>query len=224
MEDKEYRRIANLWWDEEIKRLNEEVYTPLESEHHGLRDYLENLRKRNDPICEIIETQFKIQTMNLHCVGLGFEKGDSSQEVRDLDKRIKKLEGTHDYLAKTLLPFHLTTSLAIKLVSYLNGTRIGEVVQNSEYRDTVSKTTIPKRKSAEKVVKASQLHEELRVDITRDLITLLKEVGTESGLTKDEYEQMLEEYNALPNPEDLERVQKAVREYKMRELDRIYRA
>ncbi len=214
------RAILKAFSDNEIARMDELIYIPIEETYNSLGEFLSEFKNGYDLIAKHEENKSMIKNR----FGTGSElvklidptNGNRSNKVSK--KMIDQINPILEFYAK-FTPiqeaFYLAVARAAKDVGQSCGVKPVELFNHVYYSDEIQREIIPTRKGAEIFLKTSQLYEKSVFDLKRHYLGFARKNGK---LDK----QLYREARFIPSLTAEYTLQSAIRGYKSEEFDRIY--
>lgn len=212
------RAILRAFWDNEVARMDEQVYIPLERRYPSLEGILNEFKNGYDPIAKHEEDK---------CIMVLF--ADIAETANSL-----KLINEYEYSQLIIKPLIDITTPMLELyakyapfkedlyVAVIGAAKeVGQsgkpvdLFENLDYSDEVQRKAIPTREKAETFLKINQTYETIVFDAKRSYMDFT------TGRYKLDKE-VLKENKLIPPANAVKALHEAVREYKAVEFDRIY--
>ena len=213
------RAIFQAFWVNEFNRIKESVYTPLEKRYSSLKGIIEEFQNDYDPIARYEEDKFLMEMFAgvSKIAGLVniIAKDKCSQRINRVMAKVDIILELYAKSAQVQETFYVSFIGAAKRVGRSNGVKPVELFENLDYSDEVQRESIPEKWIAKDLFAISQVYEASVFNAKRYHADLAKNRGLEP-------ESVLEVAKLIPTAKAVNTLQAATREYKTRELNRIY--
>ena len=216
------RAILRAFWDNEVARMDEQVYAPLERRYPSLKGILDEFKNAYDPIAKHEEDKFIIELLDdvaeiANSIKIIDEYGYSQMIVKPLIDKTKPILELYAKYAPFKEDLYVAMIGAAKEVARLG--KPVESFENLDYSDEVQRKAIPTRGRAEAFLEISQIYENSVFDAKRGYLDFTVERYKLEGKP---LEDILEEKRLIPPADAVNALHAAVKEYKAGEFDRIY--
>ncbi|MEA3515421.1 MAG: hypothetical protein U9R34_08130 [Nanoarchaeota archaeon] len=212
--------IFQAFWENEFDRMKEPVYAPLKKRYPSLKGIMEDFEDDYDPIARYesdrsIMGLFEGMAEIINSIKI-IDKENRSQKISRMLDKVNPILDLYFRSAPVQEEFYNRIIEASKLIGKSYGVDPVELFKNQDSYDLVQGKAIPQRKIAEEFLEINQTSETSVFDAKRFYMNHAKT----DGLTD---KCILEEIKLIPTPKAVDALHLAVREYKAKEFDRIYR-
>ena len=216
------RAIFQAFFDNEVARMDEQVYTPLEKRYPSLEGLLNGFKNGYDPIAKHEEDKFIMRLFAdiaeiANSVKLIDEYEYSQLVVKPLIDMTSPMLELYAKYAPFKEDLYVAIIRAAKEVGQ-SGKPV-ELFEDLDYSDEVQRKAIPTRGKAETFLKINQIYETIVFDAKRSYMDFTLE---RNDIVEEKLEEILEECKLIPSARAVKALHEAVREYKAEEFDRIY--
>ncbi|GEM_PF-5714834 len=218
LRDKNTREIIKAYYKSDFERKDLMVFRPVEEQYPSLKDFFDYIREIEDPITSIEwrETQIKnfksMRSFIIFSLNLNAENAENKNTLELMSKTDK----TNDLVEKYCLvekQFYLTVAREVKTIASDKGIGIENIVNDVDCVGSIIKKVFPERQEAEKYFETSQRISMEASVLLDDLLVFFGKLGISLP------QQTLK---LVPKHENLSIIQKAMSDYRMKELDRVY--
>lgn len=216
------RAILRAFWDNEVARMDEQVYTPLGKRYPSLEGILNEFKNGYDPIAKHEEDKFIMglfadiaEIANL--IKLIDESEYSQLAVKPLIDRTSPMLELYAKYAPFKEDLYVAIIRAAKEVGQ-SGKPV-ELFEALDYSDEVQRKAIPTRERAETFLKINQTYETIVFDAKRGYMNFTLEIN---DIGEEKLGEILEGCKLMPSARAVKELHKAAREYKAVEFNRIY--
>ncbi|NPE26859.1 hypothetical protein HNV12_02560 [Methanococcoides sp. SA1] len=217
----ETKKILRAHMDEEIKKQDAAVYSPMGKRFPSLKGILDEMKNGFDPVESMEEAKSQIQSLQIMGIAMGIidllGEDEDTRAIKTLLEKIDPIAKIFNEYYPAQERIYIDTARAIKEASIQSGLEIEAVVKNQDHMDNVSRAVHPLREDAESFLETSQSHARNMLHVGRGLMAFVKK-------TNQADEDTLKKASLIPTPKAMDAILKGSWDYNMKEYDRIYSA